>query len=314
MSYKKGFLLPLAAATLALPTHAFAAPERATEFSYIGSINNTRHNLTQKAPGIANVFMDAYRNNYGEVCVYCHTPHGANGTINAPLWNRTNNFTDGKYTTYDALGTSTLTASVSQPGVNSLTCLSCHDGTLGMDSIINMPGSGLYDTNQASTSNTSFLDKWSSEGPGNASGTNPDPGTHWGLNTTECLSCHSNPGFPGAPDFSIAFIGTDLTNDHPIGIDIPTGRFGDDFTAPSGSTTGSNWSLEYYDTNINGRADKEEIRFYDTGSGARVECASCHDPHGVIPRGSDPATTQFNPTFLRISNNESAVCQTCHAK
>ena len=36
------------------------------------------------------------------------------------------------YQTYDLLGTSSLTQPVSQPGVNSLTCLSCHDGTLAI--------------------------------------------------------------------------------------------------------------------------------------------------------------------------------------
>ncbi|WP_210397066.1 cytochrome c3 family protein [Motiliproteus sediminis] len=305
--------LPLLPALLLITNTAIAGPEIPTKFTYKGSIANTRHNLTQRPPDNPNnlngVFMDTVRNNYGEVCVYCHTPHGANSQINAPLWNRTLTQAgiDGTYVTYDSLGTSTLTASVAQPGVNSLTCLSCHDGTLGMDSIINMPGSGLYDVNQETSQNDSFLNDWN-----NASGT--DATSHWGFgaNNTECLSCHSNPGFPGASDFSIAFIGTDLTNDHPIGVDVPTGRFGDDFFAPNGASSGANWSLEYYDTNLNGRADKDEIRFYDTGSGARVECASCHDPHGVSPDGN-PAT-EFNPTFLRISNDASAVCLTCHDK
>ena len=34
-----------------------------------------------------------------------------------------------------------------------------------------------------------------------------------------------------------------------------------------------------------------------------VECASCHDPHSEV-----------NPTFLRVSNNGSAVCLACHVK
>ena len=48
--------------------------------------------------------MDTQRNNYGEVCVYCHTPHGANRTLAAPLWNRTNVATT--YQTYNLLNTS----------------------------------------------------------------------------------------------------------------------------------------------------------------------------------------------------------------
>jgi len=275
-----------------------------TNFTNIGSIANTRHNLTQSTAGVGEI-MNTARNNYGEVCVYCHTPHGANGTINAPLWNRTNNFTDGKYTTYDNLGTSTLTASVAQPGANSLTCLSCHDGTLGIDSIINMPGSGLYNSNSVSQSNT-FLNGWDNPGT-------PLEATnrHYGLNETGCLTCHNGSEFAPAADFSIYKIGIDLTNDHPIGIDLPTGRIGDDFVGPNATAPG----VQFYDRDGgNGRADTDEIRFYDTGAGPRVECASCHDPHGVIPRNGEPGVTEFNPTFLRISNNESAVCLTCHDK
>jgi hypothetical protein len=59
------------------------------------------------------------------------------------------------------------------------------------------------------------------------------------------------------------------------------------------------------------RADANEIRLYNTGEGYEVECASCHDPHGVPSAG--PGST-FNPTFLRINNTGSAVCLTCHSK
>ncbi len=59
-----------------------------TKFLNQGTVGNTRHNLTQHqaaGAGPAGLMMDFVRNDYGEVCVYCHTPHGANTTINAPL-------------------------------------------------------------------------------------------------------------------------------------------------------------------------------------------------------------------------------------
>jgi predicted CXXCH cytochrome family protein len=71
-----------------------------------------------------------------EVCVYCHTPHGAStgaaGTAadSVPLWSRAANATTS-YTLYT--GTGTLTATVGQPGGVSLACLSCHDGTTAVD-------------------------------------------------------------------------------------------------------------------------------------------------------------------------------------
>ena len=43
-------------------------------------------------------------------------------------------------------------------------------------------------------------------------------------------------------------------------------------------------------------------RNFAAGSGPSVECASCHDPH--------TETT----TFLRTSNDDSAVCLACHIK
>ena len=121
----------------------YADGEIETQFTNTGGIINTRHNLTQSTmQSGGSTFMDRSRNNYGEVCVYCHTPHGANTKVAAPLWNRTANNT--VYTTYDQGLSQTFTGSVSNPGVNSITCLSCHDGTLGVDSIVNMPGSGNY--------------------------------------------------------------------------------------------------------------------------------------------------------------------------
>ena len=70
-------------------------------------------------------------------------------------------------------------------------------------------------------------------------------------------------------------------------------------------------TVRWFDANGNSFPDKQEIRLYDSGDGFEVECASCHDPHGV-PSGGQGTT--FNPTFLRKANTGSAVCLTCHTK
>jgi hypothetical protein len=269
-----------------------------TKFTNQGSIANTRHNLTQRAPaagGPNGGFMDLARNDYGEVCVYCHTPHGADATVKLPLWNRTTLATT--YKTYNELKTSSLTQTVSQPGVNSLSCLSCHDGQTAMDSIINMPGPGpeRYKASQATSTDQAFLSTWPGAGP---------DAVHQALNPAGCLACHGGVAIPGAPDFRVAFIGTDLTNDHPVGITFPTANGpGTDFKTP----TGTQGNATFFDTNSNGGMDKGDVRLYD----AKVECASCHDPHGV-PSGAAGST--FNLTFMRLANTNSAVCLTCHAK
>ncbi len=271
----------------------------------MGGIANTRHNMTQATIGAGSVVMNPYRNDYGQVCVYCHTPHGASTSVAAPLWNRTINASS--YITYDALGTSTINGNISQPGASSIACLSCHDGTLGVDSIINIPGSGGYNANQATQQSDAFLNTWNNSAGADAS-------VHIGLNGIDesagCLACHSvDAGVvgAGATDFRAFAIGTDLRNDHPVGIQLPTWLIGEEFNDPTG--TGSN--VRFYDGDSDGVPDSDEIRFYDTGDGPEVECASCHDPHGVSPGGFGGV---MNASFLRVSNNNSEVCMTCHSK
>jgi hypothetical protein len=69
--------------------------------------------------------------------------------------------------------------------------------------------------------------------------------------------------------------------------------------------------VKFFDLNGNGRPDTREVRVYDSGDGFEVECASCHDPHGVPSAG---AGSSFIPTFLRVANAGSALCLTCHTK
>ncbi len=287
-----------------LPSTA-QTPDRPSRFDNNLTVGNTRHNMTQRQPnGTAPplvAFMDSTRNDYMEVCVYCHTPHSANRTTSAPLWNRTMKVTN--YQTYNQLNTASLTQPVTQPGTSSLTCLSCHDGQTAVDAIINMPGSGRANLNmETSDSDTAFLNSWD-----NTRG--PDATQH-GRIGTECFVCHTAQGgiSLGATDFTAFIIGTDLRNDHPVGIRFPTTAGpGTDFNDPPRKEA----RLAYFDTNGNQHADKGEIRLYNSGDGYEVECATCHDPHGV-PSGG-PAST-FNPSFLRISNTGSAVCLTCHVK
>ncbi|MCF6337263.1 MAG: cytochrome c3 family protein [Gammaproteobacteria bacterium] len=285
----------------------------------IGSITNTRHNLTLDYLNAGGPTpMDFARNNYTEVCVYCHTPHGANSQINAPLWNRTVN--PGNYTVYDRPTTLGLEGRMNLPGPSSLTCLSCHDGTIAIDSILNMPGSGGYGNNELGTADTTFLDTWPA-----MAGRDGTVGNHFtlggelgsgDLNST-CGLCHSTAGSL-IPDFRLFMLGTDLRNDHVVGITYPT-TFGPgiDYNEPE-VIIPNKWS--FFDSNGNNFAEKDEVRLYDSGNGPAVECASCHDPHGIPSNGPG---TEFIPSFLRISNSTpnndgiggpSGLCLTCHAK
>ncbi|MEW6312462.1 MAG: cytochrome c3 family protein [Pseudomonadota bacterium] len=343
-----------------------------TLFSNVGGIVNTRHNMTQSGiTGTANGVaarndMDRWRNDYAEVCVYCHTPHGANTTKGAmPLWNRT--LKNNTYNTYNQLGTSTITQTFSAPGANSLTCLSCHDGTTAIDAVLNMPGSGpevngapngnfeaisftqpykrgyyAAMANQQGATEKAFLNSWKNPagrfdstthgglnsqyvsttttwvngGPSSQNIQNSDPTA---IDAAGCMVCHSPAGAgfaAGATDFSIFYIGTDLRNDHPVGVTFPMagnpgpgGWLAADFNQPTGTKTTALGTTVFFDDG-DGVMEKGEIRMYDTGQGPEVECASCHDPHGVAPSAGLP----FYRSFLRKNQDGSAVCLTCHIK
>ena len=64
----------------------------------------------------------------GQICVTCHTPHNAVSDA-APLWNH-----ELSTATYIPYSSPSMNATVGQPTGASKLCLSCHDGTVAVDS------------------------------------------------------------------------------------------------------------------------------------------------------------------------------------
>jgi len=91
--------------------------------------------MAQGISGTSHDFSTASWNSSGEICIVCHTPHDAGATADAPLWNHTT--TTATYTVYDS---ATMEATPGQPSGVSLMCLSCHDGTVALDSFGTAPG------------------------------------------------------------------------------------------------------------------------------------------------------------------------------
>lgn len=111
----------------------FAAPSRLDAQAATDGIKETKHNFSGSRTGTFTTLGVA---DYGEVCVYCHTPHG--GSTDAPLWNR--QFGSAAYNMYTSSNSASINMTVgSKPGPVSLACLSCHDGTIGIDVITNVP-------------------------------------------------------------------------------------------------------------------------------------------------------------------------------
>lgn len=101
----------------------------------------TKHNLSTSGTGTIHLASGT-----AEVCVFCHTPHGADTAVSAPLWNRAVSSTG--YTMYTS---DTFDATIdNQPSGVSQACLSCHDGTIAFDALRNQPGPGGFNATPTS--------------------------------------------------------------------------------------------------------------------------------------------------------------------
>lgn len=107
-------------------------------------VANTKHNLSTSGTGT----IKSTGAGTSEICVFCHTPHSALTGSDAslrPLWNR--NMSTALYTVYTSdvlsqLGGGTYPAAESPATgahVKTRICLSCHDGTIALGSLVNMP-------------------------------------------------------------------------------------------------------------------------------------------------------------------------------
>lgn len=250
-----------------------------------------------------------------EVCVFCHTPHGAD-TGKGPLWNRVSAVTTTPSAIY---GSSNSTGSMDSTVLATITtgsaaCLTCHDGATALDAIINTPGSAAGSYNTANAGTAAF--KITSATSGTIIGSLMGAGT-----------------------------GTDLSDDHPIGVAYGGGGFGvaagtttkdADFVLALASGTlagvqvaknGAAYAVAttlqtapvatdkfWLDTQstptVRNKADMP--LFVRAGFGVvggqsdlqpAVECGTCHDVH-------NPG----NGSFLRIANTASALCYACHIK
>jgi doubled CXXCH motif protein len=248
----------------------------------ISDVRNTKHNLSASGPGTVKATTES------QVCVFCHTPHGAT-TGAAPLWNRKLGATTYTPYTSSSLDAAAIQGSLDQPGGSSKLCLSCHDGTIAIGNVNALNGVGSVTIAMQGT------------GPG---GTMP-PGSGTTTGFTRNL-------------------GTDLGNDHPISVSYTNAlalRDGElrqvdanqQFPPGSGTTLGVRGSPGY----------RPLLPLEPTGAGGtgQVQCATCHDPHR---RETD--TTKGPQKFLRLNRfqelppsgasapDTDIICLSCHDK
>ena len=162
-------------ATLALT--GVAAPSHAQTGA---NVAQSKHNLSVTGPG-------SVTSDESQVCVFCHTPHGATNSPGAPLWNR--QLSNQTYVTYtsSSLDAETIAGQLQQPGGSSRLCLSCHDGSLAIGTV-NVSGG---------QQNVTF-------------------------NMTGVGAAGEMPEGDGLLTGYTRNLGTDLTNDHPISLTFDT--------------------------------------------------------------------------------------------
>lgn len=271
----------------------------------VSDIRGTKHNLSAAADNSAYTnpksgagavpTRNIKATTETQVCVFCHTPHGGS-TSRTPLWNRKAagaGYTQS-YVMYDSstLDAKQVQSTMNQPGGSSKLCLSCHDGTVAVGNVNVLNG----------------LDK-----SGVAQGT-AVIATSGG--TTMPTGSGTDTGFT-------RYLGTDLTNDHPISI-----SYNDTLAARDGElrTPSLNPTL----MGVRTTTSKPKLKLETTGEAganlAQIQCATCHDPH---IRETD--LTVGNQKFLRLNrfqhqdppsvsgynttdNAGDIICLACHDK
>lgn len=255
----------------------------------------------------------------GQVCVFCHTPHGANTNqwytmnpdvgVNKATGDATN--PNGRFLwnrrlparTFQMYASPTLNASASrQPGIFSLMCLSCHDGVGGINVLLNYAADDPLDpyghAHDGAVPAGALANQLGEAGFANF------------MNIGGADNCGS------ASEFNACTTGgVNLQDDHPIGFSYDAVQAVDSGLKPFADVA----------TGI-----KQRLNL--TGASHDVECSTCHDPHRTNYHNSTgcspdvPAQVDCENKFLVIGeatwgnspettkNEGSVLCLSCHNK
>lgn|SRR5574341_99324 len=122
------------------------------------NVQGTKHDLSTTGPGPIRADVSSV---VSEVCVFCHTPHGAAAISGAPLWNKHLNAPTYTMYTSDVLNALTyppaeqpLAAGKAVHVRKTRLCLTCHDGTIALGQLANLPSPLSSDIPMAGTAGT----------------------------------------------------------------------------------------------------------------------------------------------------------------
>ncbi len=246
-------------------------------------IRDTRHNLSSTPPTTP-ITRNIYSTNVDEICVFCHTPHSAvqDGPNKTPLWNHT--LSTQSYTLPTNVTWPNLLTTVRQPDLGSKLCLSCHDGTVAIASLANLPGPG----------------------------------------SSGLVSMVGVSGSGAMPPAAYGYIGIDLSGTHPISVPVNNSLISAKNAAcapgkysivypPANPAVKLKPTNNTYNDGTNGflKTTPAGVSYFEG-----VQCATCHDPHSTNTDflvlsgiGSGPPSKYHGTTNW---SNWSALCNACH--
>ena len=235
-------------------------------------VANSYHNLSTSAPDIYAGFNPYRSTNVSEICVFCHTPHSSNPQ--GPLWNRANPDPTG-FSMYTSARTGSATTAGRDVSPESLLCLSCHDGSIATNAIINKGAEGASVPEGFDPAYVNIV----------------SDGASW--SAPAIIGARIGAGMQD--DGTLYAVDTGhLEDDHPISMDMATSKLA-------------------FDAEFKTVADAKlaGARFFGA-TDSYVECSSCHDPHiNYLPAAGGDAA--YAP-FLVMPNTNSDLCYACHTK
>ncbi|MDT8383957.1 MAG: cytochrome c3 family protein [Gammaproteobacteria bacterium] len=253
----------------------------------VSDIRNTKHNFSSTVtPNILGGGDQRVvrSQNESEICVFCHTPHGAN-LGEGPLWNRE----IPASSTYTVYASGSIDSTIQQPNGVSKLCLSCHDGSIAIGSVRNRAGSGGFGASAITM-----------QGTGSGGVMAPGEGSTTGYTR---------------------FLGKDLTNDHPISLTYNSALVSADREMRSPTENpirvrGLTPRPTKQDIHL-----QPAVANNPTSNTGQVQCVSCHDPHIRDTTNENIKFLRLNRlqktrpdgsnTFLPATD---IICLACHTK
>ncbi|HEX4085551.1 MAG TPA: hypothetical protein VHY22_11605 [Chthoniobacteraceae bacterium] len=282
----KTILLLLIGMALAMPaTRAFAQRTQGGSNSGLsvgasgtGAFTGAMAGLTGTNYGIEGTAHDFSQTSWisrNDVCGTCHVPHAPDQSQIVPLWEHAT--TTQSFNVFQSAQLTSLGITIPQPSGVSLACLSCHDGTLGVNqSFTGITGNGGVPVPMSSWNNAYVI-----TGTGSSSGND--------------LS-HVHP---------ISFNYDTVQAAEPQELNPATGQVPTYIPNQTPGIWSTSWPI--------GKAVL--VGAAPNGSGGTMECGSCHDVHAQIgAAASGGLLLKIGGVDNSGGNRGSTLCRTCHIK